>query len=569
MMRFNTVSIHNQKISRVHRRDHEPKRRAMWRQFALGTALLAIAACSPFGSKDADESSRGTIGYIKGFIGGVSADEPRAVLIGRDVLSAGGTATDAAVAVYFALSVTLPSSASLGGGGVCLVRDQQSKTIETLDFRAVAPKGPVPAGKVAVAVPGNPLGFYALHTKFGRLKWAELIRPSENLARFGNQISRALGQDLALTGQKLLANRDSQQIFTGKKGNALLREGDFLKQTELSGMLARIRSLGGGGLYSGPFAREIVDAAGAVGGALSYEDLRSFRPQWRPTIPVSWIKETTLHFPSLPGTAGATAAQMSAMLVYDDLYEDATQEVRAHLMSEVIERSLADRKNWDGSSGTRIAEDQLASPDRAKRMMQSFNSDRRVVTPGATAAGLNPTSQSSGSSFAVMDSAGSAVACSLSMNEPFGSGLVARGTGMVLAAAPDGEDGGQSYASVMLVSKLRNAMYYVSASSGGALAPSSLINVAAYGMADEKATLESAINQKRIHNGGSDGITYVESGTPKAIVDGLSRRGHKLAFVNSMGAVNAVFCVNGIPHKIIDCSAFTDPRGFGLALSTQ
>jgi len=569
-MRFKSNSIHSQGTAQRQNSVNKPKRTAMWRQFTLGVTLLGLTACSPFGSKDADETTRGTIGYVKGFIGGVAADEPRAVLIGRNVLSAGGTATDAAVAVYFALSVTLPSSASLGGGGVCLVRDQASNTIETLDFRALEPAGPVPAGKVAVAIPGNPLGFYALHTKYGRLKWAELIRPSENLARFGNQISRALGQDLSLTGKKLLKYADSRQIFASGGTNALLREGDFLKQTELSGMLARIRSLGGARFYSGPFAREIVSAVEAVGGVLKYEDLRAYRPQWRPPISVPWIKQTTLHFPSPPGTAGPTAAQISAMLKYDELYQDGNESVRAHLLAEAIERSLADRKNWDGSSTSRVANDQLATPERAQRLMQTFKGDRRIVTPGAAAASLEPTSQASGSSFSIMDRSGSAVACSLSMNQPFGSGRVARGTGVLLAAPAGDQYSGPSFASAILAGSFKGSTYYVSASSGGALAPTSLVNVSIDALNNDDSTLESAINRKRVHHGGADGITYLESGTAKSVVDGLAKRGHKLAFVNSMGAVNAVLCPSGIPHKeIIDCSALTDPRGFGLALSTQ
>jgi gamma-glutamyltranspeptidase / glutathione hydrolase len=568
-MRFKTISIQDQKMADKNSPALEPSRSAVWRQFALATALLGLAACSPFGSKDDEGLGRGTIGYVKGFIGGVAADEPRAVLIGRDVLSAGGTAADAAVAVYFALSVTLPSSASLGGGGVCLVRDQEEKTIETLDFRALAPKGPVQSGKIPVAVPGNPFGFYALHTKYGRLKWGELIRPSENLARFGNQISRSLGQDLALTGQKLLSRPDSRQAFADKGGKALLREGDFVEQTELSGMLARIRSVGGAKLYSGPFARDFVSAVDAVGGGITYENLRAYRPQWRSTISVSYIKETALHFPLLPGSAGATAAQVSAMMEYDDLYADSNPEIRAHLLAETIERSLADRKNWDGSTGRVLAPDQLASPEHAERLMRTFNANRRMVTPGAVPAGLDPLSQSSSSSFSVMDRHGSAVSCSLSMNKPFGSGLVARGTGVVLAAPADAKSGAHSFANVMLVSKIRNAMYYVSSASGGALAATSMVNVSANALTDEQSTLESAMNLKRIHHGGADGITYVESGTPKAVVSGLKKRGHKMAFVNSMGVVNAVFCVNGIPHEKINCSARTDPRGFGLALSTE
>ncbi|MCB2100254.1 MAG: gamma-glutamyltransferase, partial [Rhodobacterales bacterium] len=72
---------------------------------AFLACVLAVAACS------SDESlERGSVGYVEGFLGGAVADEPRAALVGRDVLSAGGSAADAAVAMGFTLAVTLPSS---------------------------------------------------------------------------------------------------------------------------------------------------------------------------------------------------------------------------------------------------------------------------------------------------------------------------------------------------------------------------------------------------------------------------------------------------------------------------
>jgi len=317
-------------------------------------------------------------------------------------------------------------------------------------------------------------------------------------------------------------------------------------------------------LYSGPYAREFVSAVNAVGGDLDYEDLRKFRPQWRPSISVAFIKGSALHFPSPPGSAGVSAAQIASMLTYGDLFEDADEGQRAHLMAEVIERSLADRANWKAKS---VPPDQLVSLGRTERLLDTYDRKRRVVTPGAAAAGLDPTSQSSGSSFSVMDFEGSAVACSLSMNKPFGAGRVPRGTGVIIA--PEANDSSDSFATMMLVNTLSNTMYYVSSASGGSLASSAMMNVAAYGLVDDDGTLESAMNRKRIHHGGADGITYMEAGIRESVISGLAKRGHKTAFVNSMGIVNAVLCVNGIPHENIDCSARSDPRGFGMATSTE
>ena len=116
--------------------------------------------------------------------------------------------------------------------------------------------------------------------------------------------------------------------------------------------------------------------------------------------------------------------------------------------------------------------------------------------------------------------------------------------------------------------KLGKNVYYASAASGGATASSALINVAANVLISDRSDIQESINMKRVHHGGANGITYIEKGISSSILEGLAKRGHKLAYVNSMGVVNAVFCKSGVPRKKledVDCAVVSDPRGYGLA----
>ena len=101
------------------------------------TAVFAFLFLLGCGSDD--EEGLGTVGYVEGFFGGVAADEPKAALVGREVLASGGSAADAVTAMYFAMSVTLPSQASLGGGGVCVAYDSENLEVRALDFLARPP----------------------------------------------------------------------------------------------------------------------------------------------------------------------------------------------------------------------------------------------------------------------------------------------------------------------------------------------------------------------------------------------------------------------------------------------
>jgi gamma-glutamyltranspeptidase / glutathione hydrolase len=548
-------------------------------QFVSVFLMLALAACSsnplaainPFQSKE-DESQRGTIGFVRGFLGGVVTDEPRAALVGREVLSAGGTAADAAVAVSLALSVTLPSSASLGGGGVCVVHDAKSKRTEILDFQVATTGKMSPTAVHPVAVPGLIRGMGALHAKYGRLQWAQLVTPAEQLARFGNQVSRAFANDLRKAAPTL-AEPGMRKIFAAGKDGAMIREGDYLKQPDLSSVLGRIRARGAGDFYAGLAARQFIAAVANAGGSLSFDDLRAFSPQWRPTIRVPYIKNADFHFPTPPGPAGVLAAQMMGMLVEDGKWERAPKDARAHLMAEVTGRAFANRDRWlrvDGTAG--VSSDSLVARESISRLLAGYRSDRHTAWVATNQTqGENPDSPA-GTGFVAVDREGSAAACTLTLNNQFGVGLVADGMGIILAALPGPRGRGpDSLVPMLLINNLHGVFYLAAAASGGTAAPSALVNVVTNTLlGKDEETLEMAVTAKRIHNDGISDLTFYEQGLDTSVAQSLANKGHRVGETAKIGLVNVIFCRSGIPSRDeVSCESRSDPRGFGLAAGSE
>jgi gamma-glutamyltranspeptidase/glutathione hydrolase len=271
-------------------REARPRRAAAAAAALTLTLTLALAACGD----PARDLEVGTVGYARGFAGLVAAEEPRAVLVGRDVLSAGGTAADAAVAMALTLTVTLPSGAGVGGGGLCVLHDAETKATETLDFLPPPSPGPV-------AVPALPRGLFALQAKYGRLRWESLVAPAENLARFGERVSRSLAADLAALGAgQGPGNLAARRLFAPQ--DRLLTQGETLVQADLAAVLARLRQHGVGPLYSGALGHAWVAAAHRLGSPLTADDLRAYRPRFVQTIHLKEGDET-VHLPgdALPG----------------------------------------------------------------------------------------------------------------------------------------------------------------------------------------------------------------------------------------------------------------------------
>ena len=201
--------------------------------------------------------------------------------------------------------------------------------------------------------------------------------------------------------------------------------------------------------------------------------------------------------------------------------------------------------------------------------MATYRSDRHLpaeeLTPSLRERAENPAA----TGFVVIDRDGSAVACSLSMNNLFGTGRIAPGTGIFLAMPPGLRGGGPiSLGPMVVVNDFVNAFYFAAVASGGAAAPTALTQVALATLVGGKP-LEEAMNAKRLHHGGLPDLVYYEQGFDVAGLRALTERNHHIAATSVLGRVNAGYCPKGLPPNARTCAIRTDPRGFGLATSAE
>ncbi|MHA1597112.1 MAG: gamma-glutamyltransferase [Alphaproteobacteria bacterium] len=494
-----------------------------------------------------------------GFLGGVAADEPKAALAGREALDAGGNAFDAATAIYFNLAVTMPSSASLGGGGVCLTYDALSNTTRALDFLARA--SAASATLRPTAVPGNVLGFQVMHAAYGRLPWSQLVAPAERLARFGGKVSRAFSADLKTMGPALLGEPGAGRIFAAS--GRLIVEGDQWVQPGLAATLGGIRANGSSALYKGEAAKGFAARVRASGGSLSASDLTAYRPVWRETIELP-LGDISVHFAPPPAAGGAVAAEIWAMMNDARRYRDMSEAERPHLFVETASRAFADRGTWlqaDGHSSIKPFD--LVASSRIAKMMSTFKADAHTPVTSYDPVPSEVAEDPAATTFAVMDRNGSAVSCALTMNGLFGSGIVAGDSGVLLASVPGGGRGPMSLGPILAVDHYTRDMFFAGAASGGVTAPTSLMWVLVNNLINIEG-LEETMRRKRIHHSGAPDLVYYEQGYDEAGIQALIERGHRVAATPSIGRINAVACTQGLPYDPESCQAVSDPRGFGL-----
>lgn len=521
--------------------------------------IAAAVGLSGCGGAGGTSSEAGTP-----FFGAVVADEPAAAAVGAEILAQGGSAADAAAATYFALAVTYPSGASLGGGGACLVADPKADGVASLSFPA--PRAiPYSGALRPTAVPANVRGIRALHARFGALDWRMVVAPAERMARLGGPVSRAAARTYQDAGARLLADGESRRIFAAS--GRMPRENQVVVQPDLADTLAQIRIHGAGAFYEGALADELVFAVRQGGGTLSHEDLRNFAPVWQPALTADFGNDVA-YFAGPPAGAGLVAAQMWQMLVQDRRYRTAPVTERPHLLAETAKRAFAGRARWLADDGTTVDASALFSAESVRAAVADYD----AATAGPPAGGVNGPAVAALSStgLVAVDVLGGAVACDFTAYEPFGTGAVAQGTGVLIAPAPGpAQRNPLALGPMMVVNNYVRSFKFAAVGGGDPTAGVAVAGVAAEALLAGRS-LDAAVRRPRVAGGVGPAIEVESSATDEEF-QSLRDRGHSVLSVPAIGQVNAVYCPSGYPaeESRVLCWAEADPRGYGIAKSPR
>lgn len=379
--------------------------------------------------------------------GMVASTSDIASRVGVDIMKRGGNAVDAAVAVALAMAVTWPAAGNLGGGGFMLIR-MADGTSEAIDYRERAPlaasrdmyldasgkviKGASTDGYKAIGVPGTVAGLMLVHKRHGKLKWSELVEPARKLAAEGFIVSPFLDgvfhdRD---TLKKLEPWPESKRIFL--RDGRFYTMGERFKQPELAATLARTQT-NPRDFYEGVTARRIVADMRAHGGLITMRDLTEYAPTIRKPLHGSYRGHEFIVMPP-PSSGGIAIIEMLQMLEKYDIGATGWQSARyLHLVTEVMRRAFADRAEFLGDPDfVKLPVAALTSPAFAEERRKSIDLEHASKSSEIRAGEPAPFEKPDTTHFAVVDGDGSMVSNTYTLNDWFGAGVTAKGTGILL-----------------------------------------------------------------------------------------------------------------------------------------
>ncbi|HEX9628075.1 MAG TPA: gamma-glutamyltransferase [Acidiferrobacterales bacterium] len=524
----------------------------------------------------------------------IASAHPLATRAGHEILSQGGNAFDAAVAVAATLAVVEPANSGLGGGGFWLLH-RASDTYEVMiDGRERAPLKAragmyldkdgevVPRlsldGPLAAAIPGTPAALDYLARRYGRLPLGQSLAPAIRLAREGFPVSERFTQMAEARRAALASSPAAAAVFLDDGFPPA--PGFMLKQPDLADTLERLAAKGRDGFYTGPVARRLVKGVRRAGGIWSRRDLREYSVVERTPIVGTYRGVRVVSAPP-PSSGGVALVQMLNLLAPYSL-DPMHRTRRDHLIIQAMKLAYRDRARH-------LGDPDFVTVDVARLTGGRYAAElgREIDLPKWQIPPLMPTREQGTQTthFSIIDRDGNRAAVTLSLNTLFGSGFMPPGTGVLLnnemddfvakpgvpnayglvgnaanAIAP-----GKRPLSSMTPTFLESPDAVVILGTPGGSRIISMVLLASLEFLHHRGGVRDWLALPRFHHQYLPDTVYYEPGAyAEAEVEQLGRLGHHLQAVDRpYGNMQAIVWYKNAGRV----EAASDPRGEGLALA--
>ena len=534
---------------------------------------------------------------VVGRKGMVSSQEARASQIGVDILRQGGNAVDAAVAVGFALAVTLPKAGNIGGGGFMLVHNANTQDTHAIDYRETAPAaahrnifldkdGSVNKQKArnsfqSAGVPGTVAGLLLALKKYGSMKPIQVMAPAIKLAREGFVLSEELALELQQRHSQLSRSKAGQHIFY-KPDGSFYKAGEKLVQRDLANTLEKIALSNGESFYQGETAELIVKDSQRHGGLMTREDLKHYKPVLRNAATGKYRGYELVTMPP-PSASGIHIIQMLNILENSQL-QNVPHNSAAHLhqLSSAMQFAFADRSEHLGDPDFYdVPVDIITSKSYAKKLAETINPNQAKTAAEVKPLDVQVFKESPDTThFSVIDKDGNAVSNTYTLNFSYGSGIVVKGAGFILNnemddfSAKPGEpnafgllgneanaiEAGKRPLSSMAPTIIfkNNKPFMITGSPGGSKIANAVLQTIS-NVIDYDMNIAQASSVPRIHHQWLPDVLNYESGISADTVKILNQMGYTTKTSKGIGSTQSILVKGGIVYGA------SDPRRPGAA----
>lgn len=509
----------------------------------------------------------------RGENGAAASVNPIASELAIKVLKEGGNAVDAAVAMGLMLGVMDPHNAGLGGGCFLLIRKPDGEFV-ALDGRERAPASATretfirngktdpqlsQIGPLAAGVPGALAAYSQAIERFGRKKLRELITPAADLAELGFALDAADARRLNAHDADFKKDAGASAIYI--RPDRPWQAGDILKQIDLAATYRSIGEAGPHWFYHGAFAQKVAAWMTANGGLMTADDFANYRAIDRTPVRGTYRDYEIVSFPP-PSSGGIHVIQILQMLERFNLCE-LDPAARAHVAAEAMKIAFADRAHWLGDSDFARVPRGLLRKDYATQLGARISLDHVAIVEkhGEPPDASSDVFKKHTTHFSVADSEGWWVACTATINTPYGAKVVVPGTGLLLNNEMDdfsldpgvpnyfGLIGAEANAveprkrplssmSPTIVLRERKPIVALGAAGGPTIITQTVWNL--IGLLDLNLDLDAALAAPRIHHQWRPDEVRLEKDFPADVREKLKALGHSLNVVDSIGASNAV-----------------------------